>query len=267
MKASNVAGILSELAGNESCRPESVTVPGGVWTDCNSSDLASLDGVEKCDGNTCEFSPAGGGMGAVYVDGTLTPYAAALSILKHAQGCRRLEVTKKVASDLSAANVSVLAWQSSADSRFASVLLTNLDRYNTGPLPATRDFFSSGSTSGVAGVSRLIQRDSAGIEVDGLGGLASEVQLEGFVVDALHFCRDGDSSLPALEPFQTVLLAIPYDEGEGSFDAWLAIAIACLFLLFPLACLVYQRLHVRETKNEVTEDGSKDANRVKGECR
>merc|ERR1712048_1045669 len=118
------------VAGKAGCRPEAVTISGNTWSDCPTNDMSSLEGVEKCAEGKCAFSPAGGGMGAIYVDGKYTPYALALRMLKNAQGSRQLEISKEVAVRLKAANVTVMAWQS-ADSRFASVLLTNVDRYNT----------------------------------------------------------------------------------------------------------------------------------------
>lgn len=202
-------------------------------------------------------------MAAVYVNGKLTPYAAALSILKHAQGGRRLEVERNVVSKLRAANVSVLAWQPSEDNRFASVLLTNLDHYNTGPLRiSVSEFFSAGFVSGVVGASRVAQRKLDGEEVDGLQGLASEVQLEGFVTFASQaFCSDGKSDLPALEPYQTVLLAVLYDEGERIpeviFTVW-EVALIILGCVFLMVCLVRLAYPTCKTKSEVTEESTQD---------
>merc|ERR1712014_360074 len=112
-------------------------------------------------------------MGAIYVDGKYTPYAVALRMLNNAQGSRQLEISKEVAVRLKAANVAVVAWQSSADSRFASVLLTNVDRYNTTKLPPVSNWFSHATVSGIVGASLLGQREAGQPncgEIDGLQG-------------------------------------------------------------------------------------------------
>merc|ERR1712048_96758 len=205
------------MAGKAGCRPEAVTISGNTWSDCPTNDMSSLEGVQKCIEGKCAFSPAGGGMGAIYVDGKYTPYAVALRMLKNAQGSRQLEISKEVAVRLKAANVAVVAWQSSADSRFASVLLTNVDRYNTTKLPPVSNWFSHATVSGIVGASLLGQREAGQPncgEIDGLQGLSSEVQLEGCVLDASQsFNGDANMELPALKPFETVLLALAYEGG------------------------------------------------------
>jgi len=199
-------------------KAETVTMSGNTWSDCPTSDMSSLEGVQKCVEGNSQFSPVGGGMGAIYVDGKYTPYAVALRMLKDAQGSRQLEMSDEVAVRLKAANVAVVAWQSSSDRRFASVLLTNVDRYNTTNLPPVSDWFSHATVSGIVGATLLGQREAGQAscgEVDGLQGLASEIQLEGCVLDASQaFNGDANTELLALKPFETVLLALAHEGGS-----------------------------------------------------
>jgi len=209
------------------CDPEEVRIPGGVWGDCNATDMQTLDHVDPendcAEGkNTkCRLT---GDMATVFADGRLSPFGAALSVLKHAKNSRILPLSPSTLSRLEGVNVGAFAWQPTTDSRFASLLLTNMGNQSTGLLPGASVLLSQPSASKVVGASQIVQRQlarygtaSASNDIDGdvggLKGIETKGLLEGFVREAIQFCGNGVHELPALEPYQTVLLAVEYSDG------------------------------------------------------
>lgn len=214
------AQCLDNKSAEAVCEPEQVVIPEGVWEDCNATDMQTLNYVNP--DNTCAdhnntLCRLGGAMATVFSDGRLSPFGAALSVLKHARNSRILPLGEQILSKLRRVNISAFAWQPSVDSRFASLLLTNTGDQNTGPLPGVSDLLISASR--VVGASQIGQRKlttswtSDGIWLDGTQGLDTKGYLEGFVYEAAGFCDSDAYVLPALEPYQTVLLAVQHSDG------------------------------------------------------
>lgn len=203
------------------CGPEAINIVGGEWSDCDLNDLMSLEGVDACQGDNylnCQFGPGPEtGLGAAYADGVLTPNGEVFSVLKNAQGSQFLKLAEPAASELEQLGVYAIAWQPTLDARYMSILLANTRQHRTSKLPSVKALLTWTSVSGVVGASRFVQYERGNFEsgeLDGIQGLQSRVALEGGVADATaQFCSNGSEKLPALEPFQIVLLAVSVDDG------------------------------------------------------